>query len=67
MHKDDKQWVMDTIRSLPVEYMQMAHDGYKKVFRETYDLEEVDYKKSNAARKAANTRLLNFKRKVLSI
>ena len=43
-----------------------AIEGYKKVFKAAYDAEPVEHKKSNAARRAANTRLREFVKKLLA-
>lgn len=61
MHDDDKVFVKKCIESLPTQaYKQHAMINYHKVFDLAYEEEPISYKKNNAARKEANTRLRIF-------
>jgi len=65
-HKLDQQWIRRQLNSLPMTERKRAIEGYKKVFKAAYDAEPVEHKKSNAARRAANTRLREFVKKLLA-
>ena len=65
-HKLDQQWIRQQLNSLPMPERKRAIEGYKKVFKQAYDAEPVDHMKSNAARRAANTRLREFVKKLLA-
>ena len=58
MHADDEKWVKNKINELPtVKIKLLAWECYKKKYEAAYDNEDVDFRKSNSARKAANTAL----------
>ena len=51
----------EIISSLPYQYRRKAFDGWWEVFHQYYDAEEISYRKNNAGRFAANTRLRQFR------
>lgn len=65
-HKLDQQWIKQQLSLIPPAYKTQAIEGYKRVFKEAYDAEPIDHMKSNAARRAANTRLRLFVKKLLA-
>lgn len=65
VHKHDVRWVNEQLNKLPYEYKQKAREGYERAWQEAYELEPVEHKKSNAARRAANLRLLRFVERVI--
>lgn len=64
VHKHDKAWVMEQIKRIPPEHKAFAWGRYQLVYKEAYNKEPIEHKKSNAARRAANTRLRHFVDKV---
>ena len=64
-HQHDKVWVEEQLRSLPYALKDKAIAGYAAAYKEAYDLEPVEHKKSNAGRNAANTRLRIYTQKCL--
>ena len=64
-HTHDRAWVNEQLRSLPYALKDKAAAGYAAAYKEAYDLEPVEHKKSNAGRNAANTRLRIYKGKAL--
>lgn len=67
MHTDDEKWVKNKINELPtVKIRLLAWKCYQKKYKEYYDIEQADFRKSNAARKAANTALRLYVDKVKS-
>lgn len=60
VHKLDVKWIQEQMNRLPIQYKQKAREGYERTWQEAYDLEPVEHKKSNAARRAANIRLREF-------
>lgn len=56
-HEHDIKWLNETIARLPVALQIAACDNYDKVYQAAMDAEPISYKKSNAARFAANCRL----------
>lgn len=65
VHKHDVKWVQQQLNRLPMQYKQKARQGYEQAWKEAHDAEPVDHKKSNAARRAANTRLRLFVERVI--
>jgi len=65
-HKLDQQWIKQQLSLIPPAYKKQAIEGYKRVFKEAHDAEPIDHMKSNAARRAANTRLREFVKKLLA-
>ena len=63
-HKLDQLWIRQQLNSLPIIERKRAIEGYKQVFKEAYDAEPIDHMKSNAARRAANTRLREFIKRI---
>ena len=63
-HKHDQDWIKQVIFSLPIGRRDQAMQGYKAIFEAAYNDEPVDHKKMNAARKAANTRLRDFAKRI---
>lgn len=65
MHDDDKDWVLKKINELPTaEHKQIAADGYQKAYAENFNLEPIEHRKSNVARRTANTKLRKYVIKV---
>ena len=58
--KDDEPWVIRQINQLPQKLRQRALTGYEEAFKEAFEKEPISYKKDNAARRAANTRLREY-------
>lgn len=56
----------EIINSLPYQYRRKAYDGWWEVFYQYYNAEKISYKKDNAGRFAANTRLRKFKDRLKS-
>lgn len=67
VHRHDEEWVKEQLKSIKPEYRSVAWEGYQAVYSEAYHNEPVEHKKSNAARRAANTRLRLFVDKVFDI
>ena len=65
-HKLDQEFIKLQLSLIPPAYRKQAIEGYKRVFKEAYDAETIDHMKSNAARRAANTRLRLFVKKLLA-
>lgn len=65
VHKNDEKWVKEQLRLIKPQYRTQAWEGYQLVYLEAYENEPTEHKKSNAARRAANTRLREFTQKVL--
>jgi len=65
-HKLDQQWIKQQLNLIPFENRNAAIEGYKRVFKEAYDAEPIDHMKSNKARRAANTRLREYVKKLLA-
>ena len=56
----DRLWISERLKLLdPVTRLKVSK-AYDLVFLETWENEEIDYKKENAARYAANSRLRKF-------
>ena len=62
-HLHDKKWVLEQVRALPYSMHNKAIEGYQAAYKAAHDAEPTDHKKSNAARRAANTRLREFVKK----
>ncbi len=58
--KEQRDWYKQQLAQLPPGYQKKAREGYERAWQEAYDLEPVEHKKSNAARRAANIRLRRF-------
>lgn len=63
-HPHDAQWYSEQIKSLPVPLQRKAKDGYAQVWLDAYDAEPAEHRRSNAARRAANTRLREYVEKI---
>ena len=59
-HKEDAEFITEQLEKLSPQTRQKAIIGYDSVFEATYDQVEVEHKKMNAARRAANLRLREF-------
>lgn len=67
MHSDDEKWVKNKINELPsVKLKLLAWNCYQKKYDDAFNAEITDFKKSNAARKSANTALRLYVDKVNS-
>jgi hypothetical protein len=64
-HPHDAKWYAEQLSCLPYQLRQRAIDGYAQVWREAYDAEPAGHRKSNAARRAANTRLREYVKKIV--
>ncbi|MAI15230.1 MAG: hypothetical protein CMM15_14565 [Rhodospirillaceae bacterium] len=62
--KDD-QWLSEQLLRLHPKHRTTACIGYSDAFREAFENEQVEHKKENAGRKAANTRMRKFVEKCL--
>ena len=67
VHKHDVKWIQQQLNRLPIQYKQKARQGYEQAWQEAHDLEPIEHKKSNAARRAANIRLRLFVERVVAI
>lgn len=56
-HKHDEQWVKDMMAKIPYGLQSKARQGYRSAFEQAWNAESVEHRKSNAARREANTRL----------
>lgn len=65
-HQHDRKWIEEQLKKLPPSALTTAIRGYEKVFSENYDSEPIEHKKMNKARCAANTRLREYVKKVIS-
>lgn len=66
-HQHDAQFIKAQINKLPQALKTTAIDGYERVYKDAWDSEPIEHKKSNSARRAANTRLREYVEKILSI
>ena len=64
-HPHDAQWYSEQIKSLPVPLQRKAMEGYELVWLAAYEAEDVEHRRSNAARRAANIRLREYVEKIL--
>lgn len=60
---DDDKWIREMLSQLPIRVCKRAVEGYEEVFLQSYNDEQISYKRENAARKAANIRLREFVKK----
>ena len=63
-HPHDAQWYSEQIKRLPVPLQRKARESYEQVWLVAYEAEEVEHRRSNAARRAANTRLREYVEKI---
>jgi len=63
----DAQWIKNQINRLPLRNRKTAQQGYQVTYKAAYEAEPVEHMKSNAARRAANTRLREYVKKVLAM
>lgn len=63
-HPHDRQWLVKQLGKLPFEVRQKICEKYDQVYQEACDSEPVDFRKDNAGRYAANTRLRKYIEKV---
>ena len=63
---DDKQWISEQLKRLPLRQRIAAIQGYSDAYQSAYDNEKQEHKKENAARFTANSRLRKFIDKVLT-
>ena len=66
-HKLDQAWIRQQLNQLPLEQRKTAQQGYQVTYKAAYEAESVEHMKSNAARRAANTRLREYVKKVLAM
>jgi hypothetical protein len=66
-HQHDKKWIEEQLKKLPPSALAVAVRGYEKVFSESYDNEPIEHAKENAARRAANTRLREYVKKIITL
>ena len=66
-HKLDQPWIRQQLNQLPLEQRKTAQQGYQVTYKAAYEAEPVEHMKSNAARRAANTRLREYVKKVLAM
>lgn len=59
-HPHDENWIKEQLFKLPPQKRKEAIEGYKKLFKEAYEKEQINHKKSNVARFTANSRLRQF-------
>ena len=59
-HEDDKRWIFEQLKKLPLRHRIIAASGYSSVYEAAYESEQVGQKKENKARFAANTRLRKY-------
>lgn len=64
-HPHDAQWYSEQIKRLPVPLQRKAREGYERAWLAAYEAEEVEHRRSNAARCAANIRLREYVEKIL--
>ena len=62
--KEQRDWYKQQLGSLGPKLQKKAREGYEQAWQEAYDLEPVEHKKRNAARRAANIRLRRFVERV---
>jgi hypothetical protein len=65
-HPHDKNWIISQIQQLPARLRHIAIQGYDAEYTEAHTAEKVEHAKENAARRAANTRLRLYVKKVIS-
>lgn len=65
-HPQDKNWIISQIQHLPARLRPTAIKGYDAAYAEAHAAEKVEHTKTNAARRAANTRLRLYVQKVIS-
>jgi hypothetical protein len=63
--KEQRDWYNQQLRMLGPRLQKKARQGYEQAWQEAHDAEPVEHKKSNAARRAANTRLRLFVERVI--
>ena len=56
----DKKTIERRVAQLPIELRIYACQKYGEIYLEAYNAEPVEHKKENAARRAANIRLLRY-------
>jgi hypothetical protein len=65
-HSDrDAVWLSEQLLKLKPQHRITACVGYSQAYTEAFTLQDVEHKKENAARKAANTRLRHFVKRCL--
>lgn len=63
--EQDEKWIKEMLLRLRPSIRAKVSVKYSEVYQEHFDDEPIPYKKINAGRKAANTRLRNFVKKLL--
>lgn len=60
-HKEDRQWINEKLLycDAPLERIKVC-EAYSKVYSSAFNNEVTEHRKSNAARKAANSRLREY-------
>ncbi|CAB5567480.1 TPA: hypothetical protein KEY68_003557 [Providencia rettgeri] len=58
--EQDENWIREMLLRLRPSVRPKVSVKYSEVYQEHFDDEPISYKKINAGRKAANTRLRNF-------
>lgn len=56
----DAQWICQQLEGLTRQQRERAIARYSEIYRQAFDLEPVDFRKENKARREANTRLRLF-------
>jgi len=56
----DAQWILQQLERLNRQQREKALARYSETYQQAFDLEPVDYRKENKARREANTRLRLF-------
>tara|TARA_R110000851_G_scaffold304618_1_gene462490 strand:- start:297 stop:518 length:222 start_codon:yes stop_codon:yes gene_type:complete len=62
--RENQKWVSEQLRLLPSLQRQRAKAGWNLVYKETYEAEPDSNYKVNRARRAANTRLRLYVKKL---
>ena len=62
--EDDADWIEQQLLRLPTKYQLQARASYTDIYKETYDAEPSEHRRTNKARSAANTRLRLFVKRV---
>ena len=66
-HIDDRKWLNENLGYLDEETRSKICNAYSRAFRDAEHQEPLDYKKSNKARFAANSRLRIFIKKRFAV
>ena len=58
--ESDSKWIVQQLDGLSRQQRERAVASYSEIYRQAFDLEPVDFRKENKARREANTRLRLF-------